>query len=1069
MSKITSAVALFLLLYINCWSQIERYTSSENPHYWKNRQPYNGYWQQDVYYQIKATLDDQTDIISGQEQLTYRNNSPDTLLFVFFHLYQNAFVPGSYLDDLNKANNNNVKYGKYELQGLGIEILSFETTFINGKTIQFNNIRQHDNTIMKVMLPEPLLPGNDVTFNMTFKTYYDKTGQRRRMQMYESWGYKHYNGCQWYPKISVYDKRNGWDTNQHLGKEFYGNFGDFDVELTFANHFIVEATGVLTNEKEVLPDELRKKLDIKNFKSKPEKEIPSVIIEPNGSTKTWKYHAENVHDFAFTADPTYRLGETYWNGIRCVAIAQEPHCYGWQNAAEYTARIIETYSRDFGMYAYPKMVVADARDGMEYPMITLDNGLDPGYRGLLCHEVGHNWFYGMVGSNETYRALLDEGFTQFLTAWCLEKLEGRYIRRKDPGPLDQKITEPMTQQYATVYGVYLNAAINDNDGFINTHSDMFNSALGHGGGYGMVYRKTATMLYNLQYVLGDDLFLSAMQHYFNQWKFCHPYPEDFRNSITQVVKYDMSWFFDQWLETNKKLDYKICGYRKIQQHNNTDTYEIKFKRKARMQSPLDFSVYSNCGNKYDFHIPNTWFTKQTEATTLSKWEGWDKLRKYYKANVTIPCGISRIVIDTTDRFADVYRLDNSFPRPYKLVFDKWQKPAYADWKSYVFYVRPTAWFNNYDGIKIGVHAEGNYLNTLHFFSTDLWINTTVGQNSLPPSADINKNDPASFRIYYKTPLHFLSPDLSAWITGGMLDGLTYFKTGTGFSLLDDKLNLFSEYKLLYRRNTNTLDYLLYPEEWQSSMYNTTLTIGAKINYRMRKISGSVSVENANASLFSDYSFSKISFTHIASYLGKKLDWRMRMFAQYGYGTALPNESALYLASANPEELMENPWTRSRAFVPYSWLGYGSKTNHFHQGGGLNLRGYAGYLVPEQINGEQRYFYKALSGAAINFEVDVDKFIPLKPRFTRNWLKADLYLFGDAGSIVINNSKEKLIWSNLKSDAGIGAVITIKKFGRFNALKPLSIRCDMPLVLSSVPAAEGNYLKLRYVIGIGRSF
>ena len=145
------------------------------------------------------------------------------------------------------------------------------------------------------------------------------------------------------------------------------------------------------------------------------------MITPYDSTvrKVWRYHAENVHDFAFTADPTYRIGEAEWNGIKCIAMAEEPHASKWQNAAEYCAKTIEAHSTWFGMYAYPKMVVADARDGMEYPMLTLDGGSDPGYRGLFVHEIGHNWFYGMVGTNETYRAMLDEGFTQFLTGWGL--------------------------------------------------------------------------------------------------------------------------------------------------------------------------------------------------------------------------------------------------------------------------------------------------------------------------------------------------------------------------------------------------------------------------------------------------------------------------------------------------------------------------------------------------------------------------------------------------------------------------------------------------------------------------
>jgi len=141
-----------------------------------------------------------------------------------------------------------------------------------------------------------------------------------------------------------------------------------------------------SDRNEVYPPELRKKLDVKNFATKPWNEAPSVITPfVEGSFKTWKFHAENVHDFAWTADPNYRIGEAEWNGIKCYSLVQEPHAAGWQNAASYVAKIIKTFSEDFGMYTYHKMIAADARDGMEYPMLTLDGGYDPGYRGLFVH------------------------------------------------------------------------------------------------------------------------------------------------------------------------------------------------------------------------------------------------------------------------------------------------------------------------------------------------------------------------------------------------------------------------------------------------------------------------------------------------------------------------------------------------------------------------------------------------------------------------------------------------------------------------------------------------------------
>ncbi len=630
----------------------QEYRSKENSLYWKNRKPFEGYWQQDVHYKIYAKVDEKTDIVSGNEEITYYNNSPDTLRFVYFHLYQNAFQPGSYFDKMTKENGVKPKYGHYEAKGKNEEI---EKIFVDNEQVK----TELDNTILKVYLPDPLLPHDSDKFQIVFKSYFDSGTQRRRMKMFNSFPNKHYDGVHWYPRLCVYDRKFGWETDQHMEKEFYGDYGTYDVEVNFANNYIVEATGTLQNQNEVLPDELRKKLDISNFKAKPMFSAPSVII-PYDSTektrKTWKYHAINVHDFAFTADPTYRIGESVWNGIKIIALAQEGVAARWQNAADYTAKIIKTYSEDFGMYAYPKMVVADARDGMEYPMLTLDGGWDPNYRDLFTHEVGHNWFFGMVGNNETYRAFLDEGFTQFLTVWSYEKIDGKEkVEAPSSSWYERKFSEPNYVRNSEIYLPYMIDAIHGEETNINRHSNDFNTALRHGGGYRQVYFKTAVMLYNLQYVLGDELFLNAMKHYFNQWKIAHPYPEDFRNSIIQFTHVDLNWFFDEWLETSKTIDYEIES---VKPTKNLGEFKIKFEREGQSQMPIDFVVIDKNDSVHKFHIPNTWFVKKTDATVLPKWFGWDNIQPTYTAKVKIPGGVDEVVIDSSHRLADIYMLDN---------------------------------------------------------------------------------------------------------------------------------------------------------------------------------------------------------------------------------------------------------------------------------------------------------------------------------------------------------------------------------------------------------------------------
>ncbi len=263
-----------LLLVSNLLIQAQtfEYRSDQNPYYWKNRKPDAAYWQQDVHYKIDAKLDDKTDIIEGSEELTYYNNSPDTLKVLYFHLYQNAFIKGGYLENLNLANQFKQKFGKYEAGGKGLEILDVQVSNTQpGSPQNLNGVAvtakfEIDYSIMKVVLQENVLPNTSCLIQIRFKTYFDNGGdQRRRMKLFkDAAGNKQYDGVHWSPRICVYDRKFGWETDQHLGKEFYGDYGQFEVNLTLPNHYLMEATGELQNENEVLPADLRAKLVLKN-------------------------------------------------------------------------------------------------------------------------------------------------------------------------------------------------------------------------------------------------------------------------------------------------------------------------------------------------------------------------------------------------------------------------------------------------------------------------------------------------------------------------------------------------------------------------------------------------------------------------------------------------------------------------------------------------------------------------------------------------------------------------------------------------------------------------------------
>jgi len=1028
--------------------------AQENDLYWINRRPYMGYWQQDVTYKIDARLDDEKEVIEGELVLTYTNNSPDVLKALYFHLYQNAFEPESYM---NKFSGHSPKDSVFQ----HIEVMNLK---VNGVLTKVNR----DNTLLKVILDndQTISTGERVVITINFKTFFGP--ENGRMKSYEQHGHKHFNVVHWYPRISVYDRKFGWTTDQHLGSEFYGDFGSFEVNITIPEHYILDATGIMTNRAEVLPPQLMEKLDIKNFESKPWGEAPSEIIAKSSKTKTWKFQAENVHDFAWTADPAYRIGKAtakLENGreIDCYSLAQEQHASGWQNAAEYTAKVIELYSKDFGEYVYPKMIVADARDGMEYPMLTLDGGRDPYYRDLLAHEVGHNWFFGMIGSNETYQAALDEGFTQFLTSWAMEHLEGDTIpwSQRNYGLQIGKTQARDTRTEQVYQGYYRSAISLDDDPRLNTHSDHFET----GNGYSQVYYKTAVMLYNLQYVLGDSLFLESMQHYFNQWKFCHPYFEDFRASIIGHAGVDLNWFFDQWLESDMKIDYKIVSFKQ----SSDSSYILKLARKGEMQMPIALTLQDREGNQMEYWIPNTDFVKNTDATVLPKWVGWNDKAEGYEVELSGVSNIKRVLVDGSERLADVNQLNNSIPFPIDVQFDNlsYNYPEHA----YMIEWRPSLWYNGFDGIKLGLQFKGDYYQTRHVTELGAWYNTGLGQQTSELFDRSLRNNWCRFnyRVGYSTPLNAIGKKANISIKSSFLDGVFLQNLSWKVQLPNKKTSIAHSFGSIYLPGDASLNYPVYSQLWNTEKFNnyTDLELTHRYRYGIRS-QGRVKSILRSPFGFSDYQYGYLNLEAINDNQSKNINLRTRVFGQLGFGSNWAPESQLMLSGANAEQMLSNPWIRSAGFIPASEGVFDGSTSWFQSGGGLGLRGYSGYVAPE-INGDSllRFAYAGKSGLALNTELEFDDFVSLLPSFVR-WIELKTYLFADAGLIGINYTIESFEFSSLRADAGLGVALEIKQWGDLTDLRPTVIRVDFPLWLNRPPANQ-DFLQFRWLVAIDRAF
>ena len=308
-----------------------------------------------------------------------------------------------------------------------------------------------------------------------------------------------------------------------------------------------------------------------------------------------------------------------------------------------------------------------------------------------------------------------------------------------------------------------------------------------------------------------------------------------------------------------------------------------------------------------------------------------------------------------------------------------------------------------------------------------------------------------------------------------LDGLELYKLGltrqfpNGFS---GDINI----KGFTRNREEWRNYLLYPNEWDAiwtsnNKFNVSINLTGTYNYAHNNYNGFVTAHLRSGALTSAFNYNYLEVNSVLKAKAWKFDFRTRVYGRYGTGDHVPSESALYFAGGDPEEMMDSKYYRAAGFVPQSWAGsYGDDMNHLQFGGGLNMRGYAGYQVAEMDkHSVVMPAYKGISGAAINEEIDFNRIVNVKNQWLRDHFTLNTYLFGDAGSVGYINSANVQQWSAVRFDAGAGLAFTIKKWGPLQGIKPLTFRFDMPFFVSNTPYVNPEHFKFRWVVGIGRTF
>ncbi|MCY7409568.1 MAG: M1 family metallopeptidase, partial [Chitinophagales bacterium] len=552
------------------------------------------YWQQEVDYTIRVKLDDVNNFLRGNIEIEYTNNSPDTLHYIMMHLWANAYKNNYTAFAKQKLQNGSTDFYYSGENDRGfIDSLNFVVMGLKATTeIDSANI-----DIAKINLPIPLYPDKKIVITTPFRIKIPKTFSRM--------GHigQQYQISQWYPKPAVYD-RYGWHAMPYLDQgEFYSEFGKFDVEITLPKNYVVAATGVLQNkiEEEWLNKKSQATIDKLSspiYVNKSERDsFPPSLPE----TKTLHYLAEQVHDFAWFADKKYNVVKgsvelpyskkevTTW------VMFTDDQANVWRNAIHYVDSSIYYYSKWVGEYPYPQATAVygalEAGGGMEYPMITVISGSSrtKDLEGVIAHEVGHNWFYGILAFNEREHPWMDEGINSFY--------ENRYVETRYPdegffADIIPSIVKTLELDYPHHYGNYLFysfCAAPHNDQPMDINANQFTTT-----NYGsIVYAKTPEIFLYLQNFLGKEIYDSIMHEFFEEWKFKHPYPEDIKTFFEMKTKKELDWFFNQLIETTDHLDYKLKKEDVSLQIGNSTYDQLIVKNNGEVKGPYSIAAFKD--------------------------------------------------------------------------------------------------------------------------------------------------------------------------------------------------------------------------------------------------------------------------------------------------------------------------------------------------------------------------------------------------------------------------------------------------------------------------------------------
>lgn len=585
-----------------------------------------GYWQQRVEYVMDIDFDVRNHQFKGKQKLTYYNNSPDVLDRVFYHLYYNAFQPGSMMDVRSRTiidPDPRVRDRIAQLKPNEIgyhRILSLKQ---NGKAVQYEVV----GTVLEVKLAEPIMPGKKAIFDMEFESQVPiqirRTGRHNREGI-------DYSMTQWYPKMAEYDEQ-GWHAHPYIGREFYGVWGDFDVTIRIDSNYVVAATGLLQNPQEV---------------GHGYHDTSKALRRPKSGKLNWRFKAENVHDFAWAADPDYQHTTVQVPGGPLLRFFFQPTANAtgnWDKLAGFMVEAFQIMNRDFGQYPYPVFSFVQGGDGgMEYPMLTLIMGNIPlpSLVSVATHEFIHNWYYGVLATNESLYPWMDEGFTSYAEDYVKNIITG------------QNLSNPFADAYNSYFRL-VRAGLQEP---LSTHADHYSTNQAYSVGS---YAMGEIFLHQLSYIVGQEAFRKGMLDYFSTWKFKHPTPNDFIRIMEKASGLELDWYKEYWIYTTKHIDY---GIERVSAYNGQT--ELTLRRIGEMPMPIDLLIRLRDGTEHFYTIPLQIMrgAKKSETKNFQVLPAWGWVYPTYTYRLPFDLQqIESIHIDPYEYMADIDRSNNHYP------------------------------------------------------------------------------------------------------------------------------------------------------------------------------------------------------------------------------------------------------------------------------------------------------------------------------------------------------------------------------------------------------------------------